>query len=183
MFADQQIEKQHGKLPRIAACKLAGGLLLLHPPGNNGVGGVRSRFIKERSYRRKCLADRNHQTMQFENFRIEDRAQEVARDLRQLRLHVASRIYFDRMGDIYAGLLDDGFEQAFLAAETRIERCLRTTDQPDDFVDGDVGVALLDEQRRCLAHDLLTARFAHAAAGTFLRNVPRRRWPTYSLGL
>ena len=117
MFTNQHIQKEDRKLTRVSACKSARGLLFPDPVCDDRVGRIGSRFIKEGTDRRKCLPDRHHQTMQFENIRTEHRLQEIAGDLRQLRFYVARGVDIDRMCDVDARLPDNSFEQALLATE------------------------------------------------------------------
>ena len=52
-----------------------------------------------------------------------------------------------REDNVLAFLPDNGFEQALLAIEPRVNRRLRASDNADDLVDRDVVVSLLQEQR------------------------------------
>ncbi len=145
MFAYEHIKKEDRKLTRVTGSKFAGSLLLCDPLGDDLVRRIGPRFIKERTDRGKRLANRHHQAMQLDNLRVEHRLQEVAGDLCQLRLRVAHQISVDRVCDVNAGLPDNGFEQTLLATKSRIQRRFRSADQPDDFVDSDVRITLLDE--------------------------------------
>src|SRR6201989_828116 len=175
----------------MASGQATGGLLALDPGRDDAVGRLRAFVIKEAAGCRKRFAERHQQPMQFEDLRIKHGLEEGARDLRQLRLDASLGIDLKGEGDVGTGLPDDSFESSFLSAEARIERGLRTADQIDDLVDGDVGVALADEQRRRLAHDFLTARLGQAstaartwrAGNSWLASTDlRARWNVSSIG-
>ena len=142
-------------------------LLLRDPFRHDAVGGMRAGLVEQPAGLGERAADRNHEPVKFENWRRQHHREERVARFRSVALPGCRRGPRGSPGRRPAFLPDHGFEQAFLAAEPRVDRRLRAADHADDLVDRDVVVALLQEQRPRQANDALAALLGGLqAAGT-----------------